>query len=60
VDDQNLAESIAQRRDELLLRILKTPPQSRAEISERVRREKAGRPSRAKRASGRAELAGGS
>jgi len=35
-DDQTVAE----RRDALLLRLLKTPPQSRAELSEQVRRAK--------------------
>jgi hypothetical protein len=34
-----------QRRDALLLRLLKTPPQSRAETAERVRRAK-GKPAR--------------
>jgi len=29
-----------QRRDALLLRLLRTPPESRAEVSERVRRAK--------------------
>ena len=29
------------RRDALLLRLLRTPPESRAEVSERVRRAKA-------------------
>jgi hypothetical protein len=33
-------DQIAQRRDALLLRLLKTPPQSRAELSEQVRRAK--------------------
>jgi hypothetical protein len=43
-----------QRRDELLRRLLKMPPQSRAEIAERVRRAK-GKPTRVgeKRASAR-------
>jgi hypothetical protein len=43
-----------QRRDELLLRLLKTPPQSRAELAEAVRRAKAEKKltrARAKRAS---------
>jgi hypothetical protein len=31
---------VAQRRDALLLRLLKTPPQSRAELAEAVRRAK--------------------
>jgi hypothetical protein len=38
---QETDESIAQRRDAMLLRLLKMPPASRAQISERVRREKA-------------------
>jgi hypothetical protein len=33
-------DQVAQRRDKLLLRLLKTPPQSRAELAEAVRRAK--------------------
>jgi hypothetical protein len=43
-----------QRRDKLLLRLLKTPPQSRAELAEAVRRAKEEKrliSARAKRAS---------
>jgi hypothetical protein len=42
-----------QRRDALLLRLLKMPPQSRAELADKVRRAKEKKPtrSRAKRAS---------
>jgi hypothetical protein len=43
-------DQVAQRRDKLLLRLLKTPPQSRAETSEQVRRAK-GKATRGKRAS---------
>jgi hypothetical protein len=44
-----------QRRDKLLLRLLKTPPQSRAKLAEQVRRAKGKKPagSRGKRASTR-------
>jgi len=31
---------VAQRRDKLLLKLLKTPPQSRADLAEQVRRAK--------------------
>jgi hypothetical protein len=45
-------DQVAQKRDALLLRLLKTPPQSRADLAEAVRRAK-GKPTRtpAKRAS---------
>jgi hypothetical protein len=33
-------DQVAQRRDKLLLKLLKTPPQSRAELAEQVRRAK--------------------
>jgi hypothetical protein len=33
-------DQVAQRMDALLLRLLKTPPQSRAELAEAVRRAK--------------------
>jgi hypothetical protein len=50
-------DQVAQRMDALLLRLLKTPPQSRAELAEAVRRAKGKKPTRtrAKRASGRAK-----
>ena len=38
-------DQVAKRRDALLLRLLKTPPQSRAELAEAVRRAK-GKPTR--------------
>jgi len=41
-------DQVAQRMDALLLRLLKTPPQSRAELAEAVRRAK-GRPKRSKK-----------
>ena len=46
---------IAERMDALLLKLLKTPPQSRAELTEAVRRAKGKKAtrSRAKRASAR-------
>jgi hypothetical protein len=46
-------DQVAQRRDKLLLKLLKTPPQSRAELAAQVRRAK-GKPTRTrgKRASG--------
>ena len=37
-------EQVAQRMDELLLRLLKTPPQSRADLAEAVRRAKGKKP----------------
>ncbi len=37
-----------QRRDALLLRLLKMPPQSRAETAERVRRAKGKKPTQAR------------
>jgi hypothetical protein len=42
---------VAQRMDALLLRLLKTPPQSREELAEAVRRAKREKPTRAKRKS---------
>jgi hypothetical protein len=39
-DQEGDDEQVAQRMDALLLRLLKTPPQSRAELSEQVRRAK--------------------
>jgi hypothetical protein len=44
-DQDANADQIGQRRDALLLKLLKTPPQSRAELAEEVRRAK-GKPSR--------------
>jgi hypothetical protein len=51
-DQKGGDDQVAQRFDALLLRLLKTPPQSRAETSEKARRAK-GKPTRtrAKRAS---------
>jgi hypothetical protein len=48
-DDQ----TVAQKRDAILRRLLQTPPQSHAELKEQVRRAKGKKPtrSRAKRAS---------
>jgi hypothetical protein len=48
-------DQVAQRFDALLLKLLKTPPQSRAELAETVRRAKGKKPTRtrAKRASAR-------
>jgi len=53
-------DQVAQRMDALLLRLLKTPPQSRAELAEAVRRAKGKKPTRtrAKRASARAARLG--
>jgi hypothetical protein len=44
---------VKQRMDAMLLRLLKTPPKSRAELAEELRRAKGGKPtqSRVKRAS---------
>jgi hypothetical protein len=39
-DQEGDDDQIEQRRDELLLRLLKTPPQSRADLAEAVRRAK--------------------
>jgi hypothetical protein len=39
-DQEGGDDQVAQRPDELLLGLLKTPPQSRAELGERVRRAK--------------------
>ena len=52
-------DQIKRRMDVLLLRLLKTPPQSRAELAEAVRRAK-GKPTRkrVKRASGAKQKAG--
>jgi hypothetical protein len=42
---------IKQRMDALLLKLLKTPPQSRADLAETVRRAKDRKPTRGKRKS---------
>jgi hypothetical protein len=39
-------DKVAQRFDALLLRLLKTPPQSRSELAEAVRRAKNEKPTR--------------
>jgi len=59
MSDQEGDDQVAQRMDALLLRLLKTPPQSRAKLAEAVRRAKGKKPtrSRAKRASSKAKLA---
>jgi hypothetical protein len=48
-------DQVAQRFDALLVKLLKTPPKSRAEVAEAVRRAKGKKPtrSRSKRASAR-------
>jgi hypothetical protein len=49
VSDQGSGDGqVKQRMDAVLLRLLKTPPQSRAELSEHVRRVKAEKLTRAK------------
>ena len=53
-DQEGDDDQVAQRMDKLLLRLLKTPPQSRAELAEAVRRakqEKKATRTRGKRAS---------
>jgi hypothetical protein len=52
-DQEGGDDQVAQRFDALLLKLLKTPPQSRAELAEAVRRAKGKKPTRtrAKRAS---------
>jgi hypothetical protein len=44
-DQEGDDDQVAQRRDALLLRLLKTPPQSRADLAEAVRSAK-GKPTR--------------
>jgi hypothetical protein len=39
-DQESDDGQVAQRMDALLLKLLKTPPQSRAELAKQVRREK--------------------
>ena len=48
-------DQVAQRRDAILLRLLKMPPKTQAELAEELRRARAAKPtrSRAKRASAR-------
>jgi hypothetical protein len=48
MSDQGSGGPIKQRMDAMLLRLLKTPPQSRAELAEAVRRAKAEKRTRAK------------
>jgi len=50
MSDKGSDDQIAQRRDAMLLRLLKTPPQSRAELAEQVRRAK-GKATRVRRGS---------
>jgi hypothetical protein len=45
-NDEPDEDSIARRRDAMLLRLLKAPPQSRAELAEQVRRAKQGQVTR--------------
>jgi len=60
MSDQEGDGQVAQRRDALLRRLLKTPPQSRAELAEQVRRAKGkatrtrGRPASARKREGAA------
>jgi hypothetical protein len=56
-DQESDDGQIKQRMDTMLLRLLKTPPQSRAELAEQVRRAK-GKPTRthAKRASAQSDI----
>jgi hypothetical protein len=53
-DQEGDDEQVAQRRDAILRRLLQTPPRSRAELAEAVRRAKERKPTRTrgKRASG--------
>jgi hypothetical protein len=46
MSDQKDDDHVAQRRDAILRRLLQTPPQSRAEVAEQVRRTKTGGPRR--------------
>jgi len=39
-DQEGGDDQVAQKRDAILRRLLQTPPQSRADLSERVRRAK--------------------
>jgi hypothetical protein len=58
-DQEGDDDQVAQRFDALLLKLLKTPPQSRAELAEAVRRAK-GKPTRTRVKRASAEEAGGS
>jgi len=40
MSDQEGDDQVAQKRDAILRRLLQTPPQSRADLSEKVRRAK--------------------
>jgi hypothetical protein len=59
-DQEDKDGQIAERMDDLLLRLLKTPPQSRAELAEAVRRTKVKKATRTRgeRASGAAKRGG--
>jgi hypothetical protein len=48
MSDQEGDDQIAQRMDAMLLRLLETPPQSRAELAEAVQRAKRKKPTRAR------------
>jgi hypothetical protein len=50
-DQEGGGDQIKRRMDALLLKLLKTPPQSRAELAEAVRRAKGKKPTRRKRKS---------
>jgi hypothetical protein len=56
-DQEGDDDQIKRRMDAMLLRLLKTPPQSRADLAEAVRRAKGKKPTRTrtKRASGSAK-----
>jgi hypothetical protein len=59
-DQEGDDDQVTQRFNALLLRLLKTPPQSRAETAEKVRRAKEGKATRTrkKRASAAAKPGG--
>jgi len=46
-DQKRDNDQVAQRRDAILRRLLQTPPQSRADLAEQVRRAKGQRKARA-------------
>jgi hypothetical protein len=46
MSDQGSDDQVAQRMDALLLKLLKTPPQSRAEVAEAARHAKGKKPTR--------------
>lgn len=52
-------DQVVQRRDALLLKLLKTPPQSRAELAEQVRRAKQEKATRSRSARASARKHGG-